>query len=556
MKLSCLVLFISALFVIPSCAQPLMPSPTEEVPPVEEETNEANEAPVVSNMEVQQKSGMLNHDETWSGNILVVNTVVVPSGTTLTIEPGSTIKFKYDRDYKTFNKEGLVIRGGTIKGIGTRDNMIWFTSAAEDPINGDWLGISIFNSRDSEFKYVVVEFAELGIQQFDSEVSISNSIIRWNNTEGLYAERSKPIIEYNRLYSNGYHEIALEQYNEVEIRNNIFHDGFCAIHNEKTISHIEGNYFNNYKHAAITAGMDSKLKIIRNKFQNISTNSPYDIDTGATAIVEANDFGEGEVTIPDLDFPEITNFKLEYLPGDPEDKYPYIYDNEDETRRVIKRIGEGLRFGWALEYVNGYLYRFSLGNGEIGKSLDFIKINPKNGEYTKYGNDVIMNPRGLAHDGDFFFVNDFSLLKIFKFKLDNNRVVIYDSFDIPEKGKGGTMGLTTDGDILYLKSRDGSKLYKLDKSGNLVGEIYFQNTIRFDSDIVWTGHYFWASGGCEKGIGKFTADGRLIGEIYYPAKSPWALAWDGECLWTIQRTCEMWDDPKIYRIEILDDSLN
>lgn len=104
-----------------------------------------------------------------------------------------------------------------------------------------------------------------------------------------------------------------------------------------------------------------------------------------------------------------------------------------------------------------------------------------------------------------------------------------------------------------MKSRDGSKLYKLDKSGKLVGEIYLQNNIRFDSDIVWTGNYFWASGGCEKGIGKFTTEGNLVGEIYPPAKDTWALAWDGNYLWSIQRTCEMWDDSKIYQIEILND---
>ncbi len=167
-----------------------------------------------------------------------------------------------------------------------------------------------------------------------------------------------------------------------------------------------------------------------------------------------------------------------------------------------------------------------------------------------------MNPRGLTHDGEFFFVNDFSLLKIFRFKLENDYVTIYDSFDIPEKEKGGTMGLTTDGHNLYLKSRDGSKLYKLDKSGNLAGEIHLQNNIRFDSDIAWTGNYFWAFGGSRKGISKFTAEGQLIGEIYPPAKDTWALAWDGKYLWSIQRTCEMWDDPKIYQIEILDDSLN
>ena len=533
-------------------------SPETFLSKAQEITEAVSEATLIPLSELTDqiiKSGVLTGDETWSGDITVSETVTVPTGITLTIEPGTTIKFKYDRNYKTFNKAGLVIEGGNIKAVGTKDSMIWFTSAAGDPINGDWWGISLYNSCNSEFKYVIVEFGEMGIMQFDSEVSVLNSIIRWNNAEGLYAERSKPKFENNRLYSNGYHEIALEQYNEAQIKNNIFHDGVCAIHCEKTIAHIEGNYFNTYKWPAITAGMESKLEIIQNKFQNIPHDPPYAIYGGATAYLERNDFGDGSVPIPALDFPEITNFDLGYLPGDPEDRYPYIYDNKDNTRKVKSTIGAGLSFGWALEYVNGSLYRFSLGGGEIGLSLDFIKINPKTGEYVKYGNDVIMNPRGLTYDGEFFFVNDFSLLKIFKFKLENDYVTIYGSFDIPEKEKGGTMGLTTDGYNLYLKSRDGSKLYKLDKSGSLVDEIYFQNQIRSDSDIVWTGNYFWAAGGCEKGICKFTADGNLVGEIYPPAKDTWALAWDGKYLWSIQRTCEMWNDPKIYQTKIVDDSL-
>ncbi len=125
---------------------------------------------------------------------------------------------------------------------------------------------------------------------------------------------------------------------------------------------------------------------------------------------------------------------------------------------------------------------------------------------------------------------------------------IYGSFDIPEKEKGGTMGLTTDGQFLYLTSRDGTKLYKLDKSGDLVGDIRFQNP-GVGGALVWTGEYFWVNGGSAKGIGKFTAEGNLVGEIYPAAKDTWALACDGNYLWTIQRTSEMWDDPKYIKLK-------
>jgi sugar lactone lactonase YvrE len=116
-----------------------------------------------------------------------------------------------------------------------------------------------------------------------------------------------------------------------------------------------------------------------------------------------------------------------------------------------------------------------------------------------------MNPRGLTYDGKYFWVNDFSLLKIFKFKLEDTYITIYDSFDIPEKNKGGTSGLTTDGDFFYLCSRDGSKLYKLDKNGKVIDEIHFENA-GVGGALVWTGNYFCTSWGCGKGLCKWTKD--------------------------------------------------
>jgi parallel beta-helix repeat protein len=493
----------------------------------------------------------LTQNETWSGVKLINETIIVPEGLTLNIEPGTVIKFKHYRGYKEpWRRIGITVEGGTLKAVGTPEKQIWFTSDADNPINGDWQGISLVNTKNSEFYYVIVEFGEMGIEQFNSEVVISNSIIRWNNAEGLYAERSKPVFENNTLYGNGYHEIALEQYNQnVQIRYNIIRDGHYGVHLEKTTAYLGGNYFKNYEGHAITAGMESDIVVKRNKFENIGYDPPIYVYGGSTAEIEDNDYGEGHIPIPKFDYEDITNFELDYVPGDLEDKFLYIYDEVDETRRTIKKIGQGLSFGWALVYAKNNLWRFSLGSGEIGKELDFIKIDPITGNYQRYGNNEIMNPRGLAYDGEYFWVNDFSLLKIFKFRLNRNYIQILDSFDIPEKEKGGTSALTTDGEFLYLRGRDGTKIYKLDKKGNLVDEIGIGG-----GTLVWTGEYFWTTYSCRRGICKYTKDGELVGEIYPPAKDTWALAWDGNYLWSIQRTCEMWDDPKVYQIEILDDT--
>ncbi|MGD2248023.1 MAG: right-handed parallel beta-helix repeat-containing protein [Candidatus Methanofastidiosia archaeon] len=524
---------------------------SEKQPSPEEHTPEKDQSEKVPYTE---KGGVLHRNETWSGEIRVTHTVIVPDGVTLTITPGTFVRFSHYRGYKTpWKKNGLIVEGGTLKAIGTPDKQIWFTSDADTPINGDWNGIALINTKTSEFKYVIVEFGEMGIEQFDSAVNVSHSIVRWCNAEGLYAERSQPVFEYNTLYSNGNHEIALEQYNTVTIQYNIFRNGHFGLHFEKTTGYVKGNYFAHYEHLAITAGMESDIKLVENKFENIGQDPPIGISPDTDIDMYDNDFGDGHIDIPEFDYKDIKTVELGYIPGDPEDKYLYIYDDRDETRRVIKRIGEGLSFGWALVYAEGYLWRFSLGSGEIGELQDFIRIDPVTGHYRRHGTNEIMNPRGLAFDGEYFWVNDFSLLKIFKFRLSGKFIEVLDSFDIPEKEKGGTSGLTTDGEFLYLRSRDGKKLYKLDKQGNVVDEIYFEGAI--GSALVWTGEYFWTNSGCGKGLCKWTKDGQLVGEIYPAAVETWALAWDGEYLWTIQRTCEMWNDPKIYQIEILDDSL-
>lgn len=505
-----------------------------------------------------EKCGALRSDETWSGEIHAICGVTVMNGVTLTIEPGTLIKFKHDRDYKTFDRASLSIQGGTIKAIGTSEEQIWFTSDADTPINGDWHGIIITDSQDSEFQYVIIEFAELGLSQMDSSVLVENSIIRWNNSEGLYAERSSPIYRNNTFYSNAYHDIALEQFNEnVQIINNIFKGGYFSVHHEKTSSLLQGNYFTNYTDHAITAGMESEIIVKENRFENIGQSNPIHFYDGSTAEISDNDFGEGTIAIPEFDYEDIKMYELPYLPNSEEDQYPYVYDTIDDTRKTIKKIGEGLSFGWALEYANNYLYRFSLGDGEVGTSLDFIKVNPETGEFEKFGNNEIMNPRGLTHDGEFFYVNDFSLLKIFKFQLNESTgfIEILDSFDIPEKEEGGVQGLTNDGEFLYLCSRSNNKLFQLSKTGELISEIH-STTGEIGDSLVWTGEFFWTNGGCEKGFCKFSKQGTLLGEAYQPAKEAWAMTWDGQYLWTIQRTNELWNDPKIYQIEILNDSLN
>lgn len=53
---------------------------------------------------------------------------------------------------------------------------------------------------------------------------------------------------------------------------------------------------------------------------------------------------------------------------------------------------------------------------------------------------------------------------------------------------------------------------------------------------------------------KWKRDGTFAGWIYPVASGTWGMTWDGEHLWTIQNTCERWNDPNIFEIKIIDDT--
>ncbi|MFX0177485.1 MAG: right-handed parallel beta-helix repeat-containing protein, partial [Candidatus Hodarchaeota archaeon] len=192
------------------------------------------------------KNETINSDETWSGNILVTSSITVSKGATLTILPGTVVKFKHYRGYKNPEMRLSLFILGTIKALGAADQQIWFTSDAEPPINGDWDGIYMNGTTNSIFNYTIVEYGLVGIVQFHSDSLVANSIVRWVNTEGLYAEYSEVEYVNNTLYGNGYHEIALEQFNNATVENNVFKNGTVAFHSENSEAYLKGNYFTNY----------------------------------------------------------------------------------------------------------------------------------------------------------------------------------------------------------------------------------------------------------------------------------------------------------------------
>ncbi|HEY60874.1 MAG TPA: hypothetical protein G4N92_09390 [Anaerolineae bacterium] len=118
--------------------------------------------------------GELRKDTLWEGEVLVVDNIFVPEGITLTILPGTHVRFQHYRGYKEpWKRLGLDVFG-TILAVGTPDAPIYFSTDARDPQNGDWRMIHVHDSQDSIFEFCVVEFAQQGINFWGGLAHISH----------------------------------------------------------------------------------------------------------------------------------------------------------------------------------------------------------------------------------------------------------------------------------------------------------------------------------------------------------------------------------------------
>ncbi len=536
--------------IIPETGNKTMP----ENPEMPEETTTNNE-----------KFGRLEKNETWSGEIFITDSLEVLEGVTLTILPGTIVKFKHNRDYKKQGKTSLFVEG-TLKAIGSPEKQIFFTSDANEPQNGDWGMIRLFGKTGSQISYVVIEFGQQGVNLWKSDAKINHSIIRWNNWEGLYAESySTPLIEFNMVYQNGYNGIALEQFNDAVIRNNLFEkSGTHGIHVDATKALVENNILrenhasglsldntaevtansnyleNNWLFGLQCGEGENKLLGSENKFVavNEKTNCPE-------KFLPEGFEGKGIEKI-DFGFSDAKKFDLNYTPGDQKkDKYLYVYP-DDETRSVVKKFGKGLGLTWsiALEGKNVWV---------SGVSGDIHKIDQDSGKILKEFQAPSAQPWGMAFDGKNLWITDFAEKRTYSLDPETGKELF--SFKNPDQERGAK-GLAWNGKNLLIMGWTTNIVYEMTTEGKLLREITLQEG---GGGIAWDGKNFWVP--CGNMICKLSRDGKVVGKIYAASEGTWDLEWEpgnnnfNGYLWATQRTNENWQDEKIFKLEILNDQI-
>lgn len=509
------------------------------------------------------RAGEISRDEIWSGTINITDSILIPKENTLTIKPGTTIKFKHNRDYKNPYKLSLEVNGRLLA-AGTKDKLIRFTSDAKIPRNGDWSMIRLFGKTKSRISYAIIEFGQQGVNLWKSDAVISHSIVRWNNWEGLYAESySTPRIEYNRVYQNGYNGMAMEQFNNAIVRYNIFEkSGTHGLHIDASAALVEDNIFRNNKAAGLSLDDHSivtakKNTIAGNKLTQIMcgeganviaasgnklSGTDYLTNCGEENFTE-NSAGEGAAPIT-FSYKDKKWYNLGYTPGDrTKDKYIYIYPN-DETRKIVKKIGKGLGLAWSVALdgkdvwtatVSGNIYKLDGSTGAILKELKAPSAQPW----------------GMAFDGTSLWITDFAEKRTYA--LDPETGIETFSFNNPDQERGAK-GLAWDGSALYLMGWTTGKIYKINTQGKVLKTITLSEGV--GGGIAWDGKAFWIP--CGSGICWYSTAGKRIGAIYAASEGTWDLEWEkaankvGGYLWATQRTNENWyDDAKIFKLEIL-----
>lgn len=166
----------------------------------------------------QQKgiNGKIQTNTRWSGYVLVNGDITVEKGVTLSIEPGTRIVIRANKDrLQTGNdreRVELVVHGTLIANGESGEGRIRFTSSRANPQMGDWYGLILKSLSDkSVLKHVTVEYGYKGVTCYGSSPDILESEFRFNHYAGISCEvRATPFIKDCVLIGNDFAGLACE----------------------------------------------------------------------------------------------------------------------------------------------------------------------------------------------------------------------------------------------------------------------------------------------------------------------------------------------------------
>lgn len=118
------------------------------------------------------RDAYLTEDTRWQGEVMVDGSVTVAPQTTLTIEPGTIVRFRRGAD----GRGGALLVFGRLVAKGKHDKEVLFTSVFEEPQPGDWDGILLLGSEKRNLvENSRVTGADVGIDVAYSGVTLQDT---------------------------------------------------------------------------------------------------------------------------------------------------------------------------------------------------------------------------------------------------------------------------------------------------------------------------------------------------------------------------------------------
>ena len=142
-------------------------------------------------------------DETWEGDILVDGTVMVAPGATLTIRPGTVVRFAFrDTNGDGIGESEIFIQGRLVA-RGEKDRPIVFT-AEKAGGRGRWGAINIMGSDAEEnvLSWCLIESSYRGLHSHFSTFRIEHSLLR-NNHRAIQFQESRAVVSGSTIAGNG-----------------------------------------------------------------------------------------------------------------------------------------------------------------------------------------------------------------------------------------------------------------------------------------------------------------------------------------------------------------
>lgn len=213
-----------------------------------------------------EKSGQLSKSEVWAGKILITGDVVVPEGTTLTIQPNSIVGFD------PANGAHQLIVYGTLFAEGEPERFITFGSlgtAENPPTAGDWFGIFLGEtSVNSRLVNCRIRHADTGVACQSDSSQVENCLMT-DNEVAILCDDAMPLISHNEINKNG---TAIKCVNDAapEInRNTIQANEYGIVCDDDSRATINNNELSsNYQHAIVCFALSSPEIVSNNIFLN------------------------------------------------------------------------------------------------------------------------------------------------------------------------------------------------------------------------------------------------------------------------------------------------